>query len=405
MKTMPADRTILHCDLNGFYASVEALAHPEIGDKPMAVSGNPRIRHGIILAKNEAAKKYGISTGEPIFQAKKKCPNLILLEPHHEKYAEYSRRVNEIYSRFTNRVEPFGIDESWLDVSGSLSLFGSGVEIADKLRETVKSELGLTISVGVSFNKVFAKLGSDYKKPDATTLFGRGQTQIIRGLPVRDMLFVGRSTAETLRRMGIQTIGDLADADENFLIRRFGKHGKSLSEAARGEENSPVAFYGEDDEAKSVGNSITFKRDLDGAADIRAGLELVAEKVARRMKRDGVKCTVVHATIKGADFSCLTRQTTVDKPTNSRLALAETAMRLVSTNWDLKSPIRMLGIAGSGLVDANAPYQADLFEPPQELSEKNEKAEDAFFDIREKFGKSAISFGSEFERKDRDIDG
>ena len=149
MKTMPADRTILHCDLNGFYASVEALAHPEIGDKPMAVSGNPRIRHGIILAKNEAAKKYGISTGEPIFQAKKKCPKLILLEPHHEKYAEYSRRVNEIYSRFTNRVEPFGIDESWLDVSGSLSLFGSGVEIADKLRETVKSELGLTISVGV----------------------------------------------------------------------------------------------------------------------------------------------------------------------------------------------------------------------------------------------------------------
>lgn len=405
MKSMPADRTILHCDLNGFYASVEALAHPEIGDKPMAVSGNPRIRHGIILAKNEAAKKYGISTGEPIFQAKKKCPQLILLEPHHEKYAEYSRKVNEIYSRFTNRVEPFGIDESWLDVSGSLSLFGSGAEIADKLRETVKSELGLTISVGVSFNKVFAKLGSDYKKPDATTIFGREQMNIIRSLPARDMLFVGRSTAETLRRMGIQTIGDLADADEKFLVRRFGKHGKSLSEAARGEENSPVAFYGEDDKAKSVGNSITFKRDLDGAADIRAGLELVAEKVARRMKRDGVKCTVVHATIKGADFSYLTRQTTVGKPTNSKLALVETAMRLISANWDLKSPVRMLGIAGSGLVDANAPYQADLFEPPQELSQKNEKAEAAYFDIREKFGKSAICFGSEFERKDRGIDG
>ncbi len=396
---MPADRTILHCDLNGFFASVEALEHPEIGDKPMAVSGNPRLRHGVILAKNEAAKKFGVSTGEPIFQAKRKCPNLILLEPHHEKYAFYSKKVNEIYARFTNRVEPFGIDESWLDVTASESLFGSGVEIADKIREIVKNELSLTVSVGVSFNKIFAKLGSDYKKPDATTLFGREQVApIVHKLPVRDMLFVGRSTAETLARMGIATIGDLAAADERFLVRRFGKSGRSLILAARGEDDSPVAFYDEEDEAKSVGNSITFKRDLVGADDILAGLEAVAEKVSGRMKRDGVKCNVVHAIVKGADFSYLTRQTSIDKPTNSRRDLIENAMRLVRANWDLNKPVRMLGITGSRLIAASAAFvQGDLFESRNESSKQNEKAEDAFFKVRNKFGRDSIKFGSSLD--------
>ena len=396
---MPADRTILHCDLNGFFASVEALEHPEIGDKPMAVSGNPRLRHGVILAKNEAAKKFGVSTGEPIFQAKRKCPNLILLEPHHEKYAFYSKKVNEIYARFTNRVEPFGIDESWLDVTASESLFGSGVEIADKIREIVKNELSLTVSVGVSFNKIFAKLGSDYKKPDATTLFGREQVApIVHKLPVRDMLFVGRSTAETLARMGIATIGDLAAADERFLVRRFGKSGRSLILAARGEDDSPVAFYDEEDEAKSVGNSITFKRDLVGADDILAGLEAVAEKVSGRMKRDGVKCNVVHAIVKGADFSYLTRQTSIDKPTNSRRDLIESAMHLVRANWDLNKPVRMLGITGSRLVAASAALvQGDLFESRNESSKQNEKTEDAFFKVRNKFGRDSIKFGSSLD--------
>lgn len=396
---MPADRTILHCDLNGFFASVEALEHPEIGDKPMAVSGNPRLRHGVILAKNEAAKKFGVSTGEPIFQAKRKCPNLILLEPHHEKYAFYSKKVNEIYARFTNRVEPFGIDESWLDVTASESLFGSGVEIADKIREIVKNELSLTVSVGVSFNKILAKLGSDYKKPDATTLFGREQVApIVHKLPVRDMLFVGRSTAETLARMGIATIGDLAAADERFLVRRFGKSGRSLILAARGEDDSPVAFYDEEDEAKSVGNSITFKRDLVGADDILAGLEAVAEKVSGRMKRDGVKCNVVHAIVKGADFSYLTRQTSIDKPTNSRRDLIESAMHLVRANWDLNKPVRMLGITGSRLVAASAALvQGDLFESRNESSKQNEKTEDAFFKVRNKFGRDSIKFGSSLD--------
>ncbi len=395
---MERDRTILHCDLNGFYASVEALSHPEIGDKPMAVCGDPKLRHGIILAKNEAAKKFGVSTGEPIFRAKRKCPDLVLLEPHHGKYAEYSRRVNAIYARFTDRIEPFGIDESWLDVSASLSLFGGGTEIADKIRETVKAELGLTVSVGVSFNKTFAKLGSDYKKPDATTVFGREQVEtIIHKLPVGDMLFVGRSTVETLRRMGIRTIGDLAHADEKFVVRRFGKFGKDLLAAARGEENSPVAYYGEEDEAKSVGNSITFRRDLYGLADIRAGLEAVAEKVARRLMRDNLKCWVVHAVVKGADFSYMTRQMRLDKPVNSRLELIETAEKLVRDNWDLSAPVRMLGITGSSLTAADTPVQGDLFAPPPETDKRNEKAESAFYKIREKFGSDAIRFGTSLD--------
>ena len=246
-------------------------------------------------------------------------------------------------------------------MSASLSLFGGGAEIADKIRETVKTELGLTVSVGVSFNKTFAKLGSDYKKPDATTVFGREQVEtIIHKLPVGDMLFVGRSTVETLRRMGIRTIGDLAHADEKFVVRRFGKFGKDLLAAARGEENSPVAYYGEEDEAKSVGNSITFRRDLYGLADIRAGLEAVAEKVARRLMRDNLKCWVVHAVVKGADFSYMTRQMRLDKPVNSRRELIETAEKLVRDNWDLSAPVRMLGITGSSLTAADTPTAARL---------------------------------------------
>ncbi len=395
---MPSDRTILHCDLNGFFAAVEALSHPEIGNCPMAVSGNPRTRHGVILAKNEAAKRFGVSTGESIFQAKKKCPDLILLEPHHEKYEEYSKKVNAIYARYTDLVEPFGIDESWLDVTAGLSLFGSGVEIADKLRAAVKSELGLTISVGVSFNKIFAKLGSDYKKPDATTLFGREQVEsIIHKLPVRDMLYVGRSTAEVLRRMGITTIGELARADIALISRRFGNTGRMLVAAARGEDDSPVARAGETEESKSVGNSVTFKRDLIGKADIRAGLEIVAEKVSMRLKSEGLKCRTVHAVIKGADFSYMTRQTSLENPTNSRRVLISAAMKLVSANWDLKSPVRMLGVTGSSLVGEDQYVQGELFGGENESSGRSEKAEDAFFRVRERFGKDSIRFGSSLE--------
>ena len=210
-----AERVILHCDLNCFFASVELLDKPALWEVPVAVCGDPKLRHGIILAKNEPAKQRGVKTAETVWQARKKCPVLVLLPPHHELYREYSRRVNAIYDRFTDLVEPFGIDESWLDVTGSLHLFGGDAKaLADRIRSTVKAETGLTLSVGVSFNKVFAKLGSDMKKPDATTVIPRdGWQDMVWPLPLGDMLFAGRAATETLKKYGIETIGQLAACD------------------------------------------------------------------------------------------------------------------------------------------------------------------------------------------------
>ena len=239
-------RVILHCDLNSFYASVELLSHPELRDLPVAVCGDPASRKGIILAKNEPAKRYGVKTAETIWQAKKKCPDLVLLPPHHDLYRQYSRQVNAIYDTYTDLVEPFGIDESWLDVSGTLHLFGGDpVALADEIRRRMRQEFGLTISVGISFNKIFAKLGSDYKKPDATTWISRDNyQQLVWPLPVTDLLYVGRSAAETLERVGVRTIGDLARFDRERLFRLLGRQGSQLHDYACGLDRSPVAPAG-----------------------------------------------------------------------------------------------------------------------------------------------------------------
>ena len=218
------DRIILHCDLNCFYASVELLSHPDLRDVPMAVCGDPQSRHGIILAKNEPAKKFGVQTAETIWQAKKKCPDLVLLPPHHDLYREYSRKVNAIYDEYTDLVEPFGIDESWLDVTNTLHLFGGDAKaLADTLRERMKRELGLTLSVGVSFNKVFAKLGSDYKKPDATTVISRENwKELVWPLPVGDLLYVGGAARKLLKQYGITTISQLAACKPEMLETLMG---------------------------------------------------------------------------------------------------------------------------------------------------------------------------------------
>lgn len=208
------DRTILHCDMNNFYASVECLYNPALRGKPVAVGGDVEARHGIILAKNYEAKKYGVQTGEALWQAKQKCPGLTIVPPSFEKYLRFSRLAREIYGCYTDRIESFGLDECWLDLTGSERLFGGGKAVADKLRERIKFELGVTISVGVSHNKIFAKLGSDMKKPDATTVITReNYKDVVWPLPVSDLLFVGPATTRKLARYGIHTIGQLAQAD------------------------------------------------------------------------------------------------------------------------------------------------------------------------------------------------
>ncbi len=280
------DRTILHCDLNSFYASVELLDRPDLRDKPVAVCGDPESRHGIILAKNEPAKKYQIKTAETIWQAQRKCPDLVLLPAHHHKYHHWSKVINAIYERYTDLVEPFSIDESWLDITGSMHLFGGDAKaIADQIRHVVKAETGLSISVGVSFNKVFAKLGSDMKKPDATTVIRREDVASkVWPLPVTDMLFVGKASAKVLTQYGVGTIGDLVRFGRDPLIQLLGKMGGQLYEYASGLERGPVVRADELPPPKSIGNSITFRRNLLGLEDIRTGVALLADSVAARLR-------------------------------------------------------------------------------------------------------------------------
>lgn len=393
------DKHILHCDLNSFFASVELLERPDLLDKPVAVCGDPKKRRGIILAKNEIAKAYGVKTAEPIPQALRKCPHLVLLEPHHDKFKYYSDQTNLIYLRYTNKVERFGIDESWLDVTKSPKEFGTPVEIADKIRKTVKSELGLTLSIGVSFNKVFAKLGSDLKKPDATSLISRENfKEKIYRLPTSDLLFIGRNTAEELKKMGIETIGDLAGADIQRLVKRFGAHATGMHDCANGIADDEVGFFGEESEAKSVGNSTTFDHDLFGEEEISAGLSRLADKVCDRLKDEGCKASTVRVTIKMPNLKSIQRQSTLNAPTNLRRIIFSEALKLAKSANAHQYPVRLLGISCSNLSFKEG-EQLSLFGGQ---NKKAQKAEDAVLSLRKKFGRGAIDFGTSLLEKSKD---
>lgn len=390
------DRTILHCDCNGFYASVECVHRPELKRVPMAVCGNPENRHGIILAKNELAKRFGIQTAETVWQARKKCPQLVLVQPHRGEYARYSQLVNQVYQEYTDMVEPFGIDESWLDVTGSKGLFGEGRQIADTLRRRIRKELGLTISVGVSFNKVFAKLGSDYKKPDATTEITRGNyRELLYPLPVTAMLFVGKAAAELLARSGIHTIGSLAQADRAFLVRLLGKQGEVLSDYARGLEDSPVRRVDEVREIKSVGNGMTFRRNLEGLDDIRAGVAFLADTVAARLRRHRLKCQAVQVMIRNPSFRTISRQRQLPHSTDLAKEIADAAVGVILASWNPDAPIRMLTITGMNLIDSDTGEQLSLIRCAGE-SERQRELETTIDRIRDKFGSSAVQLGSVF---------
>ena len=392
------DRVIFHCDLNSFYASVELLDHPELKDRPAAVCGDPESRHGIILAKNELAKKYKVQTAETIWQARRKCPDLVLLPAHHWKYREYSKKVNAIYERYTDLVEPFSIDESWLDVTGTLHLFGGdGKALADQIRQTVRQELGLTVSVGVSFNKVFAKMGSDYRKPDATTVITRENfQQLLWPLPVTDLLFVGRAAARVLNGYGIRTIGDLARFDRESLGQILGKGGYTLHDYATGREHAPVVPARDMPGPKSVGNGLTFPKNLVGWEQLRTALSELADEVAVRLRKHGLKCTTVQITVRDPSFKDICRQKRLSAPTYISRDLAQCGMELLHSCWSERQPVRALTITAQKLVEErDAGEQVDLFAadaiPCRDKLEKLEKAMDS---IRDKYGRGAISIAS-----------
>lgn len=405
------DKTILHCDLNSFFASVELLSHPELKNRPMAVCGDPSKRHGIILAKNEIAKKFGVKTAETIWQAKRKCPDLQLVGAHHNSYEIYSKKVNEIYLRYTNKIEPFGIDESWLDVTKSQKLFGSGKEIADKIRLDVKKELNLTVSVGVSFNKIFAKLASDMKKPDATTLITRQNfRELISNLNVSEMIFIGSSTSSRLKQIGISKLGELSNAPVQILSSQLGSLGVALHNWTNGIADDEVAFFGEYEPVKSVGNSITFDHDLLGISELKAGLSELSDKVSSRLKSSKLKAYTIRVQIKTPDFKQIVRQITLSEATNLRKTIFEKSLEICTELNVQESPVRLLGITLSNVCDESeitcANAQIDFFEKPQKKSDSKQiNAENALEKVREKFGKNSIIFGNSFKlKKDKNSD-
>ena len=381
--------------MNGFFASVELLDYPQLKDKPMAVCGSPENRHGIILAKNEIAKKYGVVTAETLWQARKKCPELQVVPPHHDKYKHYSRMINDIYLRFTDMVEPFSVDESWLDVTASRQLFGTGREIADTIRQTVKKELGLTLSAGVSFNKIFAKMGSDYKKPDATTVITRENFRnILWPLDIREMFFVGKATADKLHEYGIKTIGELAVSDKKMISSMLGRQGGVIHDYANGLDTTPVLRFDQLEKVKSIGNGTTFRRNLQGEKDIRTAVTGLSDTVAARLRSHKMKAFGVKVDIKDPDLKVISRQQQLDNPANITDIIADTAMSIIRKSWKMRDPIRMLTITAINLCDENQAQQLSLFTDENVLAEKGEKVERAMDDIRKKFGTDAIKFGS-----------
>jgi DNA polymerase-4 len=386
------EKIILHSDLNNCYASAELTQRPELRDKPVAVGGSPYRRHGIILAKNEIAKKAGVKTGSSSFEAERICPGLIILPPRMDLYLEISQAAREIYGRYSDICEPYGIDEAWIDVTNSAYLFGGGEKIAREINAQVKKELGVTVSVGVSWTKVFAKMASDYKKPDAvTTVTRKNYKELLWPLPIEDMFYAGRATGAKLRSVGVKTVGGLARAPENFLRGVLGKWGVVLRACARGED---VSFFKESaaDPPKSIGNSSTAPRDLVCGADVWLALNSLAESVGARLREQKLLCGVIEFYVRDNALHSFTRQSKMEKFTNINIEIAEAAYRLFEKNYAWERPIRSVGIRATGLVKDDICEQLDMF-TDNEKREKRRKLDAMCDEIRERYGYEGVRRG------------
>ena len=396
-------RIIFHIDQNCYFASVEMISRPELRSVPMAVAGDAKVRHGIILAKNEPAKKYGIKTAEAIWQAKAKCPELVLVDAHHKKYEFYSKKLREMYSEYTDKVEPFGLDECWLDMTGIVSDYGEAEEVALEIRNRVREEFKLTCSVGISFNKVFAKLGSDYKKPDATTVFRDDNWQeIIWPMPVSDLLFVGRHTSEKLSKINIKTIGDLARADGEYISRYLGKAGVQLWEYANGMDDAPVAQSGFKRIPKSVGNSTTTAEDMTSDRQIERTLHMLSESVAERLRKHALKGTVVQITVRDRDLCIYEKQKIIYKPTDDAREIYTAAKELFRGSYDWNKGVRSIGVRCTKLVESDSGEQLSLFTEAK-ARERDDRLNKAIDDINSRYGSGVIKSAAEAESASKAI--
>ena len=387
------ERTILHCDMNNFYASVECMLNPSLRGHPVAVGGDVENRHGIILAKNYEAKKFGIQTGEALWQAKQKCPKLIIVPPHYEEYLKYSRLAHSIYADYTDLIEPYGMDEVWMDVTGSTKAFGSGEVIANTLRERIKYELGLTISVGVSFCKVFAKLGSDMKKPDAVTVIPKDSFRdIIWDLPASDMLGVGRSTEKLLSSYGIHTIGQLANAYPDLMQRKLGKNGMVLLAFANGEDRSKVAPQDYEPPMKSIGHGITTMQDLENNAEVWNIMLALTQDIGHKLRvynKNAAGVAIYIRYIEDKQIAGKQWQCQLPVRTHSAAIIAKEAYRLFERSYGWEYPIRSVTVRAINLCSQDLPEQLQFFSDAATV-ERKEKLETAIEDIRRRFGKYSI---------------
>ena len=383
-------RHILHVDQNCFYASVEMQRHPELRDKPLAVCGSQEERHGIVLAANYIAKPYGVKTGMAVWQARQRCPHLGILPPDMGEYIRFSQMAREIYEDYTDQIEPFGLDESWMDVTGSVGMCGSPMTIAREISDRMKFELGITCSIGVADNKITAKLGSDYKKPDAITRIERDNyREMVYPLPVEDLLYVGPATSKKLRGLGISTIGRLAQAPLETLTRKLGKIGAVLQTFALGLDPSPVRKSSRIPNIKSVGNSATTPRDMTCDSDVELMILLLAESVASRMRELASRCTVVEVYIRDVELNSFCRQRKMEVPTCSSHEIARTACNLFRENYRWVRPLRSIGIRGAGLVEATAGTQLSLY-PEETRRDKWERIDGAVDRLRQRYGYRSI---------------
>lgn len=386
------ERTVLHSDLNCFYASVEMLYHPEYREKPMAVSGDPDQRHGIILTANYPAKARGVRTGEAIWQARQKCPSLVTVPPDYSRYLRFSQLARQIYGEYTDQIEPFGIDEAWLDVTATVGI-GDGKALADEIRGRIWRELGITASIGVSYNKVFAKIGSDYKKPDATTVISpENYREIVWPLPVGDLLYVGSATRSKLEGKGIYTIGELANTPPERLSSWLGKWGRMLWIFANGLDRSPVTRLGEEAAIKSVGNSCTTPRDLETEGDVRMTLSILSDSVAARLREQGLRGRTVTLTVRDSQLYSFSRQKKLPDPTCLTEEIAAGALDLFRKNYRWERGIRSIGVSVSDLSSRKDPLQLDLL-GVQARREELEALEDAVDGLRRRYGNQCVRRG------------
>lgn len=384
-------RVILHSDLNSFYASVETMLDPSLRDRAVAVCGCVEERHGIVLAKSEKAKRAGVKTGMANWQAKQLCPDLITVPPQYDQYLKYSRLVRDIYSRYTDRIEPFGMDECWLDVTASHALSGTGENIAQAIRRTVREETGLTVSIGVSFNKIFAKLGSDMKKPDAVTVLPpQDWKSRVWPLPVSDLLYVGPSRTRRLSRRAIYTIGDLAAVDPDLLHRWFGVVGLQLSRYARGEDTGEVLPQGFVYPVKSLSHGVTCSRDLRSMEEVWQVMLSLSQEVGHRLRAHGLAAREAQLAIRGGDtLNGAMWSSRLPCPTQSPLELAQDARLLFARGWSWDEPVRAVCVGAGRLVPRDQPWQQDMFSNAETHLARH-RVDDAVDAIRSRFGRNAI---------------